>query len=258
MRREAILTGVFREIHRGSPSASQSPSGFCHCNVATYCLMYSRRRRVHCSGSVTVFSGFIASSKTGCWGKTGTTGPYTGPKYSPPKTVEKRGAYGVSVPGSGTKSLPLPGPRSRPGSQPSAWSRSISRRDRSLHECRWHDLEEPPRAMPGPDPVFDRDRGVAGDEPEPCEIVLVILCKFRNRCKNFRCEHDARECDRDLRNDRDIEDSFRSTHRQLDQATGLRDRDRICQYPVRARKGSGEEKLFADVTPFPIIILRWG
>jgi len=34
-------------------------------NLAIYCLMNSRRKMVNCSGRITVFSGIIASAKTG-------------------------------------------------------------------------------------------------------------------------------------------------------------------------------------------------
>lgn len=42
------------------------------------------------------------------------------------------------------------------------------------------DLEEPPGAVPGPDPQFDLDRGVAGYDTDPGEIVFRYLCQNKN------------------------------------------------------------------------------
>jgi hypothetical protein len=49
-----------------------------------------------------------------------------------------------------------------------------------LDQRRGRDLEEPPRAVPGPDPELDHHRSVAGDDPEPCKIFFVILRELRD------------------------------------------------------------------------------
>lgn len=54
-----------RAWHFPQTTPSQSPAHFCHCNVANYCLMYSRLKTPLYSGSITAFFGIIASPKTG-------------------------------------------------------------------------------------------------------------------------------------------------------------------------------------------------
>ena len=104
------------------------------------------------------------------------------------------------------------------------------------------DLEESPCPVPGPDPELEHVRGVAGDEPEPCEIFFVILRKIRDRCKDIRRERNAHEDVRDLRDDRKIVDPLGSAHRLLDEPAGFCDRDCILQRPVRARAAATQDR----------------
>ena len=96
------------------------------------------------------------------------------------------------------------------------------------------------RPVPGPDPELDRDRGAAGDHPEPCEIVPVIVRKLRHACENFLREHHAREHDGDLRDDREIVDPFRPACCELDEPAGFCDGDCVPDRPVGTRAAAGQ------------------
>jgi len=72
--------------------------------------------------------------------------------------------------------------------------------------------------MLGPDPELGCYGRVAGDEPEPGDLLLVIIRKFIHGREDFWREHDAGKRDRDLRDNGDVIDPFRSTDRHLDKA----------------------------------------
>lgn len=87
--------------------------------------------------------------------------------------------------------------------------------------------------MLGPDPELGLDGSIAGNDPELGDLVLEIRTQLLDAGKDLRSKQDPGERDRDLRNDRDIEDPFRPAQGHLDDATRLGDRYCLRECPVR-------------------------
>ena len=89
----------------------------------------------------------------------------------------------------------------------------------------------PERSIPASE-FGGRDGGIAGNDPEPGDLLPVIIRKFMDGREDFWREHHAAERDRDFRDDRDIKNPLRPAHGQLDNATRLGERDCFRERPV--------------------------